>query len=369
MPEWTIGDVVDAIADVIPDRTMTVCGDRRTTYGEMAERTRRLANFLADKGFGVHRERDGLDNWECGQDRVALIMYNDRYPEMVVGCLKARTVPVNVNHHYTPREVADLLDYVKPRAVIYHRALGAKFADVLESLGADLLIAVDDGSDGPELPGSIGLDDAVAQGDPERRIAGSPDDVIMYCTGGTTGRPKGVLWRQSDTYVSSMVGADHESPTEIHDKVRRNEGAPWFAVSPLMHAAGLWTVFSGTLAGLPVVLYDDRTKFNPPLVWRTAEREKVGMMTMVGDAYAAPLVEELNRNPYELSTLYAIGTGGAATNPKHVSALLEKLPQLTIINGYGSSETGNMGFGHNQRGSHRETFDLREGGHRGVRRL
>ena len=202
----------------------------------------------------------------------------------------------------------------------------------------------------------------MAQGDPDRRIAGSPDDLIMYCTGGTTGRPKGVLWRQSDTYVSSMVGADHESATEIHDRVRRNEGAPWFAVSPLMHAAGLWTVFSGVLAGLPVVLYDDRNKFDPAHVWQTAEREKVGMMTMVGDAYAAPLIEELNRTGYELSTLYAIGTGGAATNPKHVSALLEKLPQLTIINGYGSSETGNMGFGHNQRGSHRDTFDLREGG-------
>ena len=305
---------------------MTVCGDRRTTYGEMAVRTRRLANFLADRGFGAHRDRDGLDNWECGQDRIALIMFNDRYPEMVIGCLKARTVPVNVNHHYTPREVADLLDYVKPRAVIYHLAHGAKFADVLESLGADLLIAVDDGSGAPDIPGSVRLDDAVAQGDPDARITGSPDDLIMYCTGGTTGRPKGVLWRQSDTYVSSMVGADHESAAEIHDKVARTEGAPWFAVSPLMHAAGLWTVFSGTLAGLPVVLYDDRNKFDPALVLRTAEREKVGMMTMVGDAYAAPLVEELNRDSYDLSTLYAIGTGGAATNPKHVSALLEKLP-------------------------------------------
>lgn len=362
MGEWTIGDVVDAIADVIPDRTMTVCGDRITTYGEMAVRTRRLANYLADKGFGAHQPRAGLNNWECGQDRVALVMYNDRYPEMVIGCLKARTVPVNVNHHYTPREVADLLDYVKPRAVIYHRALGAKFADVLGSLGADLLISVDDGSDGAAIPESVDVDEAVAQGDPDRRIAGSPDDLIMYCTGGTTGRPKGVLWRQSDTYVSSMVGADHESPTEIHDKVRRNDGPPWFAVSPLLHAAGLWTVFSGTLAGLPVVLYDDRTKFDPALVLRTAEREKVGMMTMVGDAYAAPLINELNRDSYELSTLFAIGTGGAATNPKHVSALLEKLPQLTIINGYGSSETGNMGFGHNRRGSHRDTFDLREGG-------
>jgi acyl-CoA synthetase (AMP-forming)/AMP-acid ligase II len=362
MGEWTIGDVVDAIADVIPDRTMTVCGDRRTTYGDMAARTRRFANFLADRGFGARDERGALDNWECGQDRIALIMYNDRYPEMAVGCLKARTIPVNVNHHYTPREVAELLEYVKPRAVVYHRALGAKFADVLPPESADLLIAVDDGSDASILPGSVTLEDALAQGDPDRRIAGSPDDIIMYCTGGTTGRPKGVLWRQSDSYVSSMVGADHESASEIHDKVRRNEGAPWFAVSPLMHAAGLWTVFSGTLAGLPVVLYDDRSKFNPPVVWQTAEREKVGLMTMVGDAYAAPLIEELQRNTYDLSSMYAIGTGGAATNPKHVSALLELVPQLTIINGYGSSETGNMGFGHNQRGSHRETFDLREGG-------
>jgi fatty-acyl-CoA synthase len=362
MGEWTIGDVVDAIADVIPDRRMTVCGDRNTTYGDMAASSRRLANFLADSGFGAHRERDGLDNWECGQDRIALIMFNDRYPEMVIGALKARTIPVNVNHNYTPREVAELLDYVKPRAVIYHRALGVKFADVLPPETSELLICVDDGSDTTDLPGSIALDDALAQGDPDHRIAGSPDDLIMYCTGGTTGRPKGVLWRQSDTYVSSMVGADHESVTEIHDKVRGNDGPPWFAVSPLMHAAGLWTVMSGTLAGLPVVLFDDKSKFSPPVVWSTAEREKVGLMTMVGDAYAAPLVEELQRNDYELSSLYAIGTGGAATNPKHVAALLEKLPQLTVINGYGSSETGNMGFGHNQRGSHRETFDLREGG-------
>ncbi|PRC53655.1 acyl-CoA synthetase, partial [Mycobacterium sp. ITM-2017-0098] len=85
-------------------------------------------------------------------------------------------------------------------------------------------------------------------------------------------------------------------------KVVGNTGAPWFAVSPLMHAAGLWTVFSGTLAGLPVVLYDDRSKFDPQVVWQTAEREKVGLMTMVGDAYAAPLIAELRREDYDLSS-------------------------------------------------------------------
>jgi acyl-CoA synthetase (AMP-forming)/AMP-acid ligase II len=359
MSEWTIGAVLDAIAETVPDRLMTVCGERRSTFGESADRTRRLANFLAGQGFGAHRERAELENWECGQDRVALIMHNDLYPDMVIGCLKARTVPANVNYNYTPREVAELLDYLRPRAVIYHRSLGPKFADVLPPATADLLISIDDGSDAAELSHAIKLEDALAQSDTGHDITASPDDVLMVCTGGTTGRPKGVMWRQCDSYVVSMNGADHESADEIHQKVRHG-GQPWFAVSPLMHAAGMWTAFAALLNGLPVVLYDS-TKFDPPAVLATAEREKVGMMTMVGDAYAGPLVEELERGAYDLSPMFAIGTGGAATNPKYRRALLDLLPQITLINGYGSSETGNVGFGRSRRGSEKNTFELREG--------
>lgn len=359
MPEWTIGAVLDAIADAIPDRPMTVCGDRVSSYAESADRTRRLANFLAAQGLGAHRERDELENWECGQDRVALIMHNDLYPDMVIGCLKARTVPVNVNYHYTPREVAELLDYVKPTAVIYHRSLAAKFGDVLPPPGATLLICVDDGDGGPPLPGSLSLDDVLAQGDTDQDIDASPDDVLMICTGGTTGRPKGVMWRQADTYTISMNGADHEGADEIHAKLG-TPGPPWFAVSPLMHAAGMWTAFAGVLNGQTVVLYDS-TKFDPKRVLATAEREKVGMMTMVGDAYAAPLVAELSGGGYDLSSLYALATGGAATNPKHQRALLELLPNIILINGYGSSETGNVGFGRSMRDDPKDTFELREG--------
>ncbi|CAM3698268.1 acyl-CoA synthetase [Mycobacterium frederiksbergense] len=358
MTEWTIGAVIDAIAAAVPDREMTVCGTRRTTFAEGADRTRRLANFLAGRGLGAHRERDDLNGWECGQDRVALIMHNDLYPEMVIGCLKARTVPVNVNYYYSPGEVADLLAYLRPRAIIYHRSLGATFASVLQ---ADLLISVDDG-EGDEFPGAVRLDDALAQSDSNCTSVPSPDDVLMICTGGTTGRPKGVLWRQGDIYVSSMNGADHDEVGEIHDKVA-HAGPPWFAVSPLMHAAGLWTAFSGLLSGQTVVLHDTKPKFDPRAVLETAEREKVGLMTMVGDAYAAPLVDELGRRSYDLSSMFAIGTGGAATNPKHQRALLDHIPQITIINGFGSSETGNMGFGHTQRQTDTaDTFQLRPGG-------
>ena len=360
MSEWTVGAVLDAIADVVPDRLMTVCGDRRSTFAESAGRTNRLANYFSDKGFGVYAARETIERWECGQDRVALIMYNDLYPDMVIGCLKARVVPVNVNHHYSAHEIRDLLDYVRPRGIIYHRSLGARFAEVLPPIGTELLVSIDDGSAAPELPGAVSLDDALTAGGSDFHLAGSPDDLIMMCTGGTTGRPKGVLWRQSDMYVSSMVGADHDSVSEIHDKVRGG-GPPWFAVSPLMHAAGMWTAFAALCAGLPVVLYDDRNKLDARSVWATAEREKVGMLTMVGDAYAGPLVAELRAHPYDLSALNAIGTGGAATNAKYKRALMECLPQVTIIEGYGSSESGNMAFGHSRGGHASETFEPRVG--------
>ncbi|WP_046319952.1 acyl-CoA synthetase [Mycobacterium sp. UM_Kg1] len=361
MREWTLGAVLDAIAEVVPDRTMTVCGDRRTSFAESAERTRRLANYLAGRGLGAWRERAQLQDWECGQDRVALLMHNDTYPDMVIGCLKARTVPVNVNHHYTAGEAGDLFAYLRPRAVIYHACLEAKFAAALRESGAELLIRIDDGTPGgPDLP-AISLDEALALGDTDQELAPSPDDLLMICTGGTTGRPKGVLWRQSDVYVSSMTGDDHRCAAEIHQKVQ-HAGPPWFALSPLMHAAGMWTAFSAILSGQTVILNDTRTGLDPRTVLEIAAREKVGLMTMVGDAYAAPLVAELRRGTYDLSCLHSIATGGAATNPVYQAELLRLLPQITLINGYGSSETGNLGFGRSQRDQRRETFELREGG-------
>jgi fatty-acyl-CoA synthase len=169
------------------------------------------------------------------------------------------------------------------------------------------------------------------------------------------------MWRQSDIYVASMNGEDHASVAAIHQRVR-NPGPPWFAVSPLMHAAGMWTAFAGFLNGQTAVLYDTRQKFDPAVALRIAEREKVGMMTMVGDAYASRFVDELGRGSYDLSSLFAIGTGGAATNVKYQQALLEYLPHVILINGYGASETGNMGFGHSRNGTRADTFVLRTGG-------
>ncbi|MQY31559.1 AMP-binding protein [Nocardia aurantia] len=361
MPEWTLGAVLDAVAAAVPDRLMTVCGARRTTFAAAAAGTRAFANFLADRGFGAHTPRARLARWECGQDRIALLMRNDRYPEALIGCLKARVIPVNVNHHYTLEEIRDLLAYVRPRGVVYHRSFGPAVAEALGPGGAELLVSVEDGGATADLPGAVSFDAAVESGDPGRVPETSPDDLIMMCTGGTTGRPKGVLWRQGDMYVAAMGGADHPNTEALHEIARRG-GQTWFAVSPLLHAAGVWTVLAGALNGHTVVLYDDREPFDAHRTWEIAARERVRMLTIVGDAYAGPLAEQLRRAEYDLSALRSIGTGGAATHSRHRDALFERLPGVAIVDGYGSSETGGMGYGNSRDDARVETFALMPGG-------
>lgn len=337
MNEWTLGEVFDAVADAVPERIMTVCGDRRSTFGESAVRTRRFANFLAERGFGAQTEREGLERWECGQDRVAMLMYNDLYPDVLIGCLKARVVPVNINPRYTPQEIRSLLEYIAPRGIVYHRSFGQVVSEVVSGSAelkdsVELLVSVDDGTGISELDGAVSFDEAVAQGDPEKVIKGSPDDLMMMCTGGTTGRPKAVLWRQGDAYVSSMNGSDHESDEPIRTLTALT-GQSWFAVSPLSHAAGTWTAFSGLLAGQTVVLYDDRNAFDAQRALEIVEKENVLLMTIVGDAYAGPLVDEMRKRRNNFESLIVIASGGAATNAIHRKAFLELLPNATIVEG------------------------------------
>ncbi len=361
MTEWSFGSILDTIAEAVPERVMTRCGPRMTTFAAAARDTRRMANFLTDQGLGAHTPSRDVARWECDQDRVALLMRNDRYPEAFIAATKARAVPVNVNYNYTAAEVADLLAYVAPRAVFYHRSFGPVVAQAINPSVTSLLISVDDGTDTTMLPSAIDYDTAVEHGDPHRRTPTSPDDLVMICTGGTTGRPKGVLWRQGDMYVSAMGGADHPSASAITD-IALTGGQTWFPVSPLMHALGLWSAFAAILAGHSVVLHDDHQPFDPAVVWNTAERHRVSMMSIVGDAYAAPLAAELHRADYDLSALVALATGGAATHPQHKQALTARLPKLSIIDGYGSSETGGLGYGQSHHGQQSHTFSPWNGG-------
>jgi 3-oxocholest-4-en-26-oate---CoA ligase len=353
--EWSLAGVHDVIAGAVPDRDMLVwtsgrSSDRssvRRTHGEVAARTRGLASFLAGHGLGVRRERAGLERWECGQDRVALLLYNcPEYIEAMLGCYRARAVPFNVNQHYKPAEVRGVLDMVGAAAVVYHRSLAPLLGEALAGRGSPvLLIDVDDGSSTPPLAGSTSFEAAVAAPDRGADLPEpSPDDLYMVCTGGTTGSPKAVLWRQADIFVSGMGGSEAATAESLAATVSAGGGA-WYAAPPLMHAAAQWTAFGGLHAGATIVLHDDSRPFDAATILETAARERVKLMSIVGDAYARPIVEELRRGDYDLTSLTTLATGGAATNEQHKAALLDLLPHVMIVDGYGASETGGMAFG------------------------
>jgi fatty-acyl-CoA synthase len=343
--EWSFAAVQDVIAGAVPDREMLVGDHARRTYGEVAERTRGLAGFLVERDIRLCRERDALDRWECGQARVALVMRNrPEYVEAMLGCYRARAVPFNVNHQYAPGEVRALLDQVRTDAVVYQRALGPL---VHEAVGDHrlLFVDVDDGSGIDPLDGSIDLETAISAGRGVALPTTSGDDLYLVCTGGTTGAPKTVLWRQADIFVAAMAGAPDATAESIVASLP-SEAEVWFPVPPLMHAAAQWTAFSALHQGASVVLHDDEGQgFDAAAVLGIAEREHVKLMAIVGDAYARPLVEELRRGSYDLASLRRIGTGGAMTGIEHKEALVDLVPEVTVVDGYGASETGGMAYG------------------------
>lgn len=359
--EWSLPVVLDIVTAAVPDREMVVWKSTRRTFADVAERTRRLGAFFQRRGLGVRRERQDLERWECGQSKVAILLSNcPEYIETMVGAFRARAVPVNINHHYNRREVASLLDQIDVDAVVYHRRLAPLLAQ--DTPAGRLLVHMDDGSDVPPLPGSVPFEDAVAAGDDIGSLpTPSPDDLYLVCTGGTTGKPKGVLWRQADVYVSGLSGIDGASPERIAAGAAAGAGL-WFAASPLMHAAAQWTAFTALHRGGTVVLHDDARRFDARTILETAERERAMLLTIVGDAYARPIVAELRARRYDLSGLAVIGTGGAITSTVLRDALLELLPHTMIRDGYGVSEAGTMGSGMAGKGEHTRQFDLAAGG-------
>ncbi len=342
--DWSLVAVQDVIAGALPDREMLVWKDTRRTFGEVAERSKGLAGFLVERGVGIERERADLERWECGQVPVALVMNNrPEYIESMLGCYRARAVPFNVNHQYNPAEIRSLFDMVGAGAVIYQRSFAPLVAAAVDGREV-VLVDIDDGSGVDPLPGSTEFSDAIAAGRGTTLPVPSGDDVYLVCTGGTTGAPKGVLWRQADIFVAAMGGRDDTTPESL---VASLSGDPevWFAVPPLMHAAAQWTAYAGLHMGATVVMHEDGRHFDAAAILGTAERERVNLMSIVGDAYARPMVEELRRGSYDLGSLRRIGTGGAMTSMENKEALLELLPEVTVVDGYGASETGGMAFG------------------------
>jgi acyl-CoA synthetase (AMP-forming)/AMP-acid ligase II len=347
--EFSLPEVFDTVTAVHPDREALVWGDVRLTYAQLAERSRRLGAYLRSRGLGAHRERSELGGHESGQDHLGIYLYNgNEYVEAMLGAFRARVAPFNVNYRYVEDELVYLLNDSDCRALVYHETFVPTLTAVLDRLtGVEVLIQVADGSGHGLLPGAVDYETVLAETAPELDVQPSPDDLYILYTGGTTGMPKGVLWRQHDIFMSAMGGRTMftwqavTSYDEIAQRARDN-ATPMtlMTLPPLMHGAAQWAAFMTFNGGSTVVLPPTTRRLDPAEVWRTVERERANSITTVGDAIARPLVEELERGEYDTSSLLGIGNGGAPLTPTIKERLLAQLPNAIVSDSVGASETG-----------------------------
>jgi acyl-CoA synthetase (AMP-forming)/AMP-acid ligase II len=346
--EFNLAQVHEAVAEAIPDRECIVWRDRRLTYADVTDRTRRLANALRERGLGVHRERRELAGHESGQDHLGLYLHNgNEYLEGMLGACKARVASFNVNYRYVAEELRYLLHDAEARGLVYHEAFAPTLVEVLPELpDLELLVQVADGSGHDLLSGAVDYEGLLAASSPARPdLDWSPDDLYILYTGGTTGMPKGVLWRQHDIFVGAMGGRPFGQAGEFENleaivEASMNGGGPSMPTPPLMHGAAQWSSFTSFTGGNTIILQSENTRLDPVDVWSVASRERVQIVQIVGDAFARPLIEELARNEYDLSNLIVVVNGGAPMNSTLKERLLDLLPNAMVLDAVGSSETG-----------------------------
>ena len=358
--------VLDAIATDRPDAEAIVHRDRRLTRADVADRTNRLAAHLAGRGLGCHTGRATLAGHESGQDHLGIYLLNSvEYLESMIGAWKARVAPFNVNYRYVAEELRYVLEDAGTRAIVVHSCFAPTLAEVLPVLPAvEVIIQVPDHSGNALLPSAVWYDDAVGGSSARPLDVGrSPDDLYILYTGGTTGLPKGVLWRNGDAMVECFGGS--RTATDLGAFVAEaNAGFRALIAPPFMHGAGHWVALSVWLGGGTVFVLPHPEHLDPREVWRTVEVEGIDFLLIVGDAFARPLLDELGRGDYDTSSLNVLMSGGAALSVGCKSELLERLPTLMVVDGMGSSEAGGQ-LAHVSTGSDAATgtFPARPGTH------
>ena len=350
MTEFNLSRVFSTVAAAVPDQEALVWRDRRLTYGAMDARITGVASYLVSQGLGRHVDRADLAGHEIGQDTVGLYLRNgNEYPEAMIGAYRAGATAFNINYLYVVEELVYLLNDAGAAALVYHAEFAPRVAAILDRVPSiRVLVQVDDESGNPLLPGAVAYEsvvgtDAPADGLPELH----GEDAFLLYTGGTTGMPKGVIWRHHDVYVAAMGGRPFGSPDaftsyeEIAEGARNaGGGIRLLMTAPFMHGAAQWSTFHMFTGGGKVVLPDNVTSMDAEGWLRITEREGVMSIPVVGDAMARPLIDEIERGDYDLSGLAAINNGGAPISPGVRHRIHEALPNILILDAVGSSETG-----------------------------
>ena len=346
---FTVPAVAQAVAAAIPDRELLIQGERRYSYGQVIERSNRLAAYLHSRGLGCRTERSALAGHEVGQDLLGLYAYNgNEFVEALLGAFQARVAPFNVNFRYVKTELQYLLADSGATALIYHAVFAPRVAEILPNLPQlRVLIQIADDSGNELLYGAVDYERIMASGSLEPPpVQPSPDDLYVLYTGGTTGMPKGVLWRQHDIFMTSfggrniMSGEPARSLDEIVAAAAANPGTKLMILPPLIHGAAQWSVMTAITTGQSVVFPSVVDHLDAEEVVRTIERERVMVVTVVGDAMARPLLAAIEKGIADVSSLAVIANGGALLTPYIKQRLIDVLPNTVVVDGVGSSETG-----------------------------
>ena len=325
MTGFNLASLFETVAGAVPDREAAVHGDRRLSYADLDERAGRLAAVLAGAGVGAG-------------DHVGLHLWNGtEYLEGMLAAFKLRAVPVNINYRYVADELrylfvdaglvavvhepafADLVARARPPALGFTLARGGEYEAALKSVPA------------PASP----------------QAGRSGDDRYILYTGGTTGPPKGVVWRHEDIFFAALGGGGDPpitAPSELSERAQLGR-TRLLPACPFMHGSAHWMAFSTLFRGGTIVI-DPSPTFQPDGVWELIDRERVTFLVIVGDAFARPLLDALDtadRPPWDLSSLTVILSGGAVLSPTVKDALLERLPGCMVVDGFGASETGGQG--------------------------
>jgi 3-oxocholest-4-en-26-oate---CoA ligase len=362
---FSVAEIHEAIAATRPDAECLVFRDRRLTWADVTDRTRRLANHLIASGLGVHTERPLLAGHESGQDHLAIYMHNgNEYLESMLGAFKARVAPFNVNYRYVAEELRYLLTDSRAAAIVVHSQFAPTLTEVLPDLpDLRVIIQVPDDSGNELLPGAVWYEEALAAASPDKPdVEWSPDDLYILYTGGTTGMPKGVLWRNGDANVECFGGSAASTLEEI--VAAADGGLKALLAPPFMHGAGHWMSFRTWNLGGSIHVQSIPERLDPPDVWGLVERERLNFLVIVGDAFARPLLDELNASTYDLRCLSVLLSGGAVLSAGLKQEFLDHLPSLIIVDGLGSSEAGGQ-LNHVSAGSNATTgtFAISPGNH------
>ena len=332
---FNLADLFESVVDAVPDRPALVCGDRRLTYAQLDERANRLAHHLLTVGIAPG-------------DHVGVLLYNGtEYIECMLAAFKIRAVPVNINYRYVAGELRSLFHDSDLVGLVHQKALSSRVTEVGSTPRLRHLVFVDDHSNAQPPQGAVEFESVLAQGSSGRGFEGrSGDDLHIIYTGGTTGAPRGVMWRQEDLFFSGMAGGNPagepaQRPEDVAARAAAAGVLVTFPIPPLIHGAAQLGSFINFFIGGTVVLIPH---FDPVEVWRLVERERVNTISLVGDAMARPLAEALAAGlEVDASALFVISSAGAIFSAAIRKQLQALLPNVLLLDNFGASETGFQG--------------------------